>query len=54
MKHGMHECRRKVFLDSDQNLPACSKIVSGASTAFRNVVNTPEGTKQEGITVAIN
>ena len=51
MKDGMHECRRKVFLDSDQNLPPCSKIVSGASTTSRNVVHTPGGTKRKGITV---
>ena len=52
MKHGMHECRRYVgFLDSDQNLPPCSKIVSGASTTSRNVVHTPGGTKRKGITV---
>ena len=54
MKHGMHECRRKVFFDSDQKLPPCSKIVSGASTTSRNVVHTPGGTKRKGITIYQN
>ena len=54
MKDGLHECRPKVFLDSDQNLPPCSKIVSGASTTSKNVVHTPGGTKRKGITVVIN
>ena len=44
MKHGMHECRRKIFLDSEQ-MPPSSKIISGASTTSRNVVHTPGGTK---------
>ena len=48
MKHGMHECRRKIFLDSEQ-MPPSSKIISGASTTSRNVVHTPAGTKRKGI-----
>ena len=51
MKHGMHECRRKVFSDGEQNLPPSCDIVSGASTTSRNVVHTPGGTKRKGITV---
>ena len=41
----------KGFLNSDQNLPPCSKIVSGASTTSRNVVHIPGGTKRKGTTV---
>ena len=48
MKHGMHECRRKIFLDSEQ-MPPSFKIISGASTTSRNVVHTPGGPKRKGI-----
>ena len=48
MKHGMHECRRKIFLDSEQ-MPPSSKVISGASTTSRNVVHTPGGTKRNAM-----